>query len=178
MAANTKNSKSFHDLKIMVMLVVWPDIVLVFIVLLFESPRLAAPSQFWHRRDCPPPESSWRYSLPHTTFNIASFMGLIMVIGTWPSTHPFVSFIQSEVSRRGSPRHHQSVLTAGSPSAPCCDDASPASPARSACTRSRCRIADAPTSRIAVIGGIAISMALSLIITPAVHYYLSHSEGN
>jgi multidrug efflux pump subunit AcrB len=31
---------------------------------------------------------------------------------------------------------------------------------------------------IAVIGGIAISMALSLIITPAVHYYLSHSEGN
>jgi Cu/Ag efflux pump CusA len=30
---------------------------------------------------------------------------------------------------------------------------------------------------IAVIGGISISMALSLIITPAVHYYLSHSEG-
>ena len=27
---------------------------------------------------------------------------------------------------------------------------------------------------IAVIGGIAISMVLSLIITPAVHYYLSH----
>ena len=29
---------------------------------------------------------------------------------------------------------------------------------------------------IAVIGGIAISMVLSLIITPAVHYYLSHDE--
>ena len=28
---------------------------------------------------------------------------------------------------------------------------------------------------IAVIGGIAISMVLSLIITPAVHYYLSHA---
>ena len=27
---------------------------------------------------------------------------------------------------------------------------------------------------IAVIGGITISMVLSLIITPAVHYYLSH----
>jgi multidrug efflux pump subunit AcrB len=27
---------------------------------------------------------------------------------------------------------------------------------------------------IAVIGGIVISMALSLVITPAVHYYLSH----
>ena len=29
---------------------------------------------------------------------------------------------------------------------------------------------------IAVIGGITISMVLSLIITPAVHYYLSHVE--
>ena len=30
---------------------------------------------------------------------------------------------------------------------------------------------------IAVIGGILISMVLSLIITPAVHFYLSHEEG-
>jgi Cu/Ag efflux pump CusA len=30
---------------------------------------------------------------------------------------------------------------------------------------------------IAVIGGILISMVLSLIITPAVHFYLSHKEG-
>lgn len=30
---------------------------------------------------------------------------------------------------------------------------------------------------ISVIGGIAISMVLSLIITPAVNYHLSHSEG-
>ena len=29
---------------------------------------------------------------------------------------------------------------------------------------------------ISVIGGITISMVLSLIITPAVHYYLSHEE--
>ena len=29
---------------------------------------------------------------------------------------------------------------------------------------------------IAVIGGITVSMVLSLIITPAVHFYLSHSE--
>jgi len=29
---------------------------------------------------------------------------------------------------------------------------------------------------IAVIGGIAISMVLSLIITPAIHYYISHAE--
>jgi multidrug efflux pump subunit AcrB len=31
---------------------------------------------------------------------------------------------------------------------------------------------------IAVIGGILISMVLSLIITPAVHFYLSHKESN
>jgi multidrug efflux pump subunit AcrB len=31
---------------------------------------------------------------------------------------------------------------------------------------------------IAVIGGILISMVLSLIITPAVHFYLSHDSGN
>ena len=30
---------------------------------------------------------------------------------------------------------------------------------------------------IAVIGGILISMVLSLIITPAVHFYLSHEKG-
>jgi multidrug efflux pump subunit AcrB len=29
---------------------------------------------------------------------------------------------------------------------------------------------------IAVIGGILISMVLSLVITPAVHYYLSHEQ--
>jgi multidrug efflux pump subunit AcrB len=29
---------------------------------------------------------------------------------------------------------------------------------------------------IAVIGGITVSMVLSLIITPAVHYYLSHDQ--
>ena len=29
---------------------------------------------------------------------------------------------------------------------------------------------------IAVIGGILVSMVLSLIITPAVHFYLSHEE--
>jgi multidrug efflux pump subunit AcrB len=29
---------------------------------------------------------------------------------------------------------------------------------------------------IAVIGGITVSMLLSLIITPAVHYYLSHDR--
>jgi len=29
---------------------------------------------------------------------------------------------------------------------------------------------------IAVIGGILISMVLSLIITPAVHFYLSHDK--
>ena len=29
---------------------------------------------------------------------------------------------------------------------------------------------------IAVIGGILVSMVLSLVITPAVHYYLSHEE--
>jgi Cu/Ag efflux pump CusA len=29
---------------------------------------------------------------------------------------------------------------------------------------------------IAVIGGILVSMVLSLIITPAVHFYLSHKE--
>ena len=30
---------------------------------------------------------------------------------------------------------------------------------------------------IAVIGGIVVSMVLSLIITPAVHFYLSHETG-
>jgi Cu/Ag efflux pump CusA len=30
---------------------------------------------------------------------------------------------------------------------------------------------------IAVIGGIAVSIVLSLVITPAVHFYLSHAEG-
>ena len=29
---------------------------------------------------------------------------------------------------------------------------------------------------IAVIGGILVSMVLSLVVTPAVHFYLSHKE--
>jgi Cu/Ag efflux pump CusA len=31
---------------------------------------------------------------------------------------------------------------------------------------------------IVVIGGILISMILSLVITPAVHFYLSHEDAN
>ena len=57
-------------------------IVLVFIVLLFEFGDFAAPMAILSPRRCSPPSGVFLALLvTGTTFNVSSFMGLIMVIG-------------------------------------------------------------------------------------------------
>jgi multidrug efflux pump subunit AcrB len=112
-----------------------------------------------------------------TTFNVSSFMGMIMVIGIvakngillLDAEHKFRSLGFSaedamlQASRR---RLRPIVMTAMATVA----GMLPLAFALGAGSQMLQPLA------IAVIGGILISMVLSLVITPAVHYYLSHEE--
>ena len=76
--AYEEQQKSFHDLVLVLVLAM----VLVFTVLLFEFGTFArADRDSCRRRCCRPRACFWRCWSPSTTFNMSSFMGLIMVIG-------------------------------------------------------------------------------------------------
>ena len=111
------------------------------------------------------------------TFNIASFMGLIMVVGIVAKNGILLLDADQRFGRRdysprdamiqaGRRRLRPIVMTAMAAVA----GMLPLALALGAGSQMLQPLA------IAVIGGITISMVLSLIITPAVHYYLSHQE--
>jgi len=114
-----------------------------------------------------------------TTFNIASFMGLIMVIGIVAKNGILLLDSDQKFRAEGMSAHDAMVLAGRRRLRPIMMTALaaaagmlPLALALGAGSQMLQPLA------IAVIGGIAISMMLSLIITPAVHFYLSHSEGN
>jgi multidrug efflux pump subunit AcrB len=114
--------------------------------------------------------------ITRTTFNVSSFMGLIMVVGIvakngillLDANHKFrsVGFTPEEaLIQAGRRRLRPIVMTAMAAVA----GMAPLSLALGAGSQMLQPLA------IAVIGGILISMVLSLIITPAVQFYLSRS---
>ena len=165
-----EQQQSFHDL----LLVLALAILLVFAVLLFEFRILAAPTAILASAILSTSGVFLALLITRTTFNIASFMGLIMVIGIVAKngillldadqrfraagSSAFDSMIQA-----GRRRLRPIVMTAMAAIA----GMLPLALALGAGSQMLQPLA------IAVIGGIAISMVLSLIITPAVHYYLS-----
>jgi len=116
--------------------------------------------------------------ITRTTFNISSFMGMIMVIGIvakngillldadarMRATGASAREAMLQASRR---RLRPIVMTALATIA----GMLPLAFAIGAGSQMLQPLA------IAVIGGILVSMVLSLIITPAVYFYLSHEEG-
>ena len=165
-----EQQKSFADLVIVLALA----IVLVFIVLLFEFRSFSAPVAILASALLSTSGVFVALLITGTTFNISSFMGLIMVVGIVAKNGILLldadqhfrtagmSALESVV-QAGRRRLRPILMTALATVA----GMLPLALAWGAGSQMLQPLA------IVVIGGITISMALSLIITPAVHFYLS-----
>ncbi|HEX6502112.1 MAG TPA: efflux RND transporter permease subunit [Terriglobales bacterium] len=165
-----EQQKSFRDLIFVFALA----ILLVFIVLLFEFGTFAAPLAILASALLSTSGVFIALLVTRTTFNISSFMGLIMVVGIVAKNGILLLDADQkfraaglsgedamlQASRR---RLRPIVMTALATIA----GMLPLAFAIGAGSQMLQPLA------IAVIGGILISMVLSLIITPAVHFYLS-----
>jgi multidrug efflux pump subunit AcrB len=168
-----EQQKSFRDL----LLVLALAIVLVFMVLLFEFRTFAAPAAILASALASTSGVFFALLITGISFNISSFMGLIMVIGIVAKNgillldadqrfrsegyKPLDAMIEAG-ERRLRPILMTAIATVAG--------MIPLSLAIGAGSQMLQPLA------IAVIGGIAASMVLSLIVTPAVHYYLSGKE--
>jgi len=168
-----EQQKSFRDLVFVLALA----IVLVFITLLFEFRTFAAPVAILASALLSTSGVFIALLITRTTFNVSSFMGMIMVIGIvakngillLDAEHKFraLGFSYYDAMLQASRRRLRPiVMTALATVA----GMLPLAFAIGAGSQMLQPLA------IAVIGGILISMVLSLIITPAVHYYLSLSH--
>ena len=171
--AYLEQQKSFRDL-VMVLLLA---IVLVFTVLLFEFGGFAAPISILASALLSTSGVFLALLITKTSFNISSFMGLIMVIGIVAKNGILLldsdqRFRASGASafeamvQAGERRLRPILMTALATIA----GMVPLSLAWGAGSQMLQPLA------IAVIGGVLASMVLSLIVTPAVHYYLSHRD--
>jgi CzcA family heavy metal efflux pump len=166
-----QQQQSFHDL----LFVLIGAIVLLFIVLLLEFGSFAAPVAILSSALLSTSGVFMGLLLTRTTFNISSFMGLIMVVGIVAKNGILLLDADQKFRKEGSsPREamieagerrlRPIVMTALATVA----GMIPLSLAIGAGSQMLQPLA------IAVIGGILASMVLSLLVTPAVHYYLAH----
>jgi multidrug efflux pump subunit AcrB len=167
-----EQQKSFHDLVVVLVLA----LVLIFLVLLFEFGTFTAPIAILSSAVLSSSGVFLALLITRTTFNVSSFMGLIMVVGIvakngillLDANQKFrsVGFAPEEaLIQAGRRRLRPIVMTAMAAVA----GMVPLSLAWGAGSQMLQPLA------IAVIGGILISMILSLIITPAVQFYLGRS---
>ena len=170
-----EQQKSFHDL----MLVLVLAIVLIFLVLLFEFRTLAAPLSILASALLSTSGVFLALLITGITFNIASFMGLIMVIGIVAKNGILLLDADQKFRRAGFSAHDAMIQAGRRRLRPILMTAMAA-----AAGMLPLALAIGAGSQmlqplaIAVIGGITISMVLSLIITPAVHYYLGHGRAD
>jgi CzcA family heavy metal efflux pump len=165
-----EQQKSFHDLLLVLVLA----IVLVFVVLLFEFRTIAAPLSILASAVLSTAGVFLALLITQTVFNIASFMGLIMVIGI-VAKNGILLLDADQKFRTAGLRSYDAMIQAGR------RRLRPILMTALAAVAGMLPLALAIGSgsqmlqplAIAVIGGITISMVLSLIITPAAHYYLS-----
>ena len=164
-----EQQKSFNDLAFVLVLA----IVLVFIVLLFEFGNFAAPLAMLSSALLSTCGVFLALLITGTTFNLSSFMGLIMVIGIVAKNGILLldadqkfraeGFAAEEAMiRAGERRLRPIMMTALATVA----GMIPLALALGAGSQMLQPLA------IAVIGGILASMVLSLVVTPAVHYYI------
>lgn len=165
-----EQQKSFRDLLVVLSLAV----VLVFTVLLFEFRTFAAPAAILASALLSTCGVFFALLITGTTFNISSFMGLIMVIGIVAKNGILLLDADQRFRAEGSSAREAMVQAGERRLRPILMTALatiagmiPLSLAIGAGSQMLQPLA------IAVIGGLAASMVLSLIVTPAVHYYLS-----
>ncbi len=164
-----EQQKSFKDLLVVLALA----IVLVFTVLLFEFRTFAAPTAIIASALLSTSGVFLALLITGTTFNISSFMGLIMVIGIVAKNGILLldadqrfraegMSVLDAMIEAGERRLRPILMTALATVA----GMIPLSLALGAGSQMLQPLA------IAVIGGLLASMVLSLLVTPAVHYYL------
>ena len=162
--------RNFHDLSVVLVLAV----LLLFIVLLFEFGMFAAPLAILSSALLSTSGVFIALLITRTTFNISSFMGMIMVIGIVAKNGILLLDADQRMRAMGLSVEDAMVQAARRRLRPIVMTALatvagmlPLSFAIGAGSQMLQPLA------IAVIGGVLISMILSLVITPAVHFYLS-----
>jgi multidrug efflux pump subunit AcrB len=165
-----EQQKSFRDLTTVLVLAV----VLIFLVLLFEFRSFTAPVAILASAILSTSGVFLALLATRTTFNVSSFMGLIMVIGIvakngillLDANDKFASIgfsPEEAIVQAGRRRLRPIVMTAMAAAA----GMLPLALAIGAGSQMLQPLA------IAVIGGILISMILSLIVTPAIQFFLT-----
>ncbi len=168
-----EQQKSFKDLVLVLVLA----IVLVFIVLMFEFRTFAAPISILASALLSTSGVFIALLITGTTFNISSFMGMIMVVGIVAKNG--ILLLDADQKFRAAGLSAQDAMLQASRRR-----LRPIVMTALAAVAGMLPLAFAIGAgsqmlqplAIAVIGGILISMVLSLIITPAVHFYLSHEQ--
>ena len=164
-----EQQKSFKDLAFVLVLA----ILLVFIVLLFEFGNFAAPIAVIASALLSTCGVFLALLITGTTFNLSSFMGLIMVIGIVAKNGILLLDADQKFRAEGIPPE-ESMIRAGE------RRLRPIMMTALATVAGMLPLAFALGAgsqmlqplAIAVIGGILASMVLSLVVTPAVRYYL------
>ena len=154
-------------------------VVLVFIVLLFEFGGFAAPLAVVASALLSTCGVFLALLITNTTFNLSSFMGLIMVIGIVAKNGILLLDADQKFRAEGMPAE-QSMIQAGE------RRLRPIMMTALATVAGMLPLAFGLGAgsemlkplAIAVIGGIAASMVLSLVVTPAVRYYLGGRDSN
>jgi CzcA family heavy metal efflux pump len=171
--AYEEQQKSFHDLFFVLALA----ILFVFIVLLFEFGDFAAPLAILASALLSTSGVFIALLVTRITFNISSFMGLIMVIGIVAKNGILLIDADKKYRREGM-NPEEAMIAAGErrlrpimmTALATIAGMIPLSLAIGAGSQMLQPLA------IAVIGGIAASMVLSLIVTPAVNFYVARSR--
>jgi CzcA family heavy metal efflux pump len=165
-----QQQQSFRDL----LFVLAAAIVLVFIVLLVEFGGFAAPVAILTSALLSVSGVFFALFVTGTTFNISSFMGLIMVVGIVAKNGILLLDADQKYRREGSSAREAMIEAGERRLRPILMTALatvagmiPLALAIGAGSQMLQPLA------IAVIGGILASMVLSLIVTPAVHYFLA-----
>ncbi len=168
-----EQQKSFRDLLGVLLLAV----VLVFTVLLFEFRTFAAPTAILASAVLSTSGVFLALLVTGVSFNISSFMGLIMVIGIVAKNGILLLDADQRFRAEGSSALEAMIQAGERRLRPILMTALatiagmiPLSLALGAGSQMLQPLA------IAVIGGLLASMVLSLLVTPTVHYYLSAKE--
>jgi len=165
--------RNFHDLTVVLILAV----LLLFIVLLFEFGTFAAPVAILSSALLSTSGVFIALLVTRTTFNISSFMGMIMVVGIVAKNGILLLDADQKMREAGLSVEKAMLQAARRRLRPIVMTALatvagmlPLAFALGAGSQMLQPLA------IAVIGGVLISMILSLVITPAVHFYVSRKN--
>jgi CzcA family heavy metal efflux pump len=165
-----EQQKSFRDLIVVLIFAV----VLIFLVLLFEFRSYSAPLAILSSAILSTSGVFFALLITRTEFNVASFMGLIMVVGIVAKNGILLLDANQKYRAEGIPAEEAMIHAGRRRLRPIVMTALaavagmlPLALAIGAGSQMLQPLA------IAVIGGILVSMVLSLIITPAIQYYLT-----